>query len=531
MKTRKRTLKLKKFNFHPIITFILLIFATLVLSWILSILQIQISYNQININTLELESKLVSVKNLLNFEGLKYLISNAARNFAGFTPLSNLLLGLIGLSVAYATGLIDAFTKRITLNINNKTLTFIIILLGTISSLINDIGYVILIPISAIIFSANKRNPILGIIAAFCGVAFGYGTTVFVGSMEVNLISDTTAAARLIDPLYHVELTSNLIIMIISTFITSIIGTVIVEKIIKKKVHNIKSKDIDTSTKEIDINAIKETEQNKLEIDSREKKGLRKSLFVAIIFIIFFIYMLIPGLPFSGLLLDLNEDTYLKQLFGSNSYFQDGFTYMISLFFIIVGIVYGISAKTIKNDKDLISKVVAYFNNIGSLVILLFFASQFIAVFKETNIGTVIVAITTKLISEFSFSGIPLIICVMLLISVCNLFITTPAAKWSIMAPAVVPLMMQSNITPQFSQFILRAADSMTKGITPLLAYFAIYLGYLNMYNTEKAPISIKKAISYIMPYCIIMAITWVLIIIGWYILGAPIGIGVSSTL
>lgn len=530
MKNKKK-LRLKKFNLHPILTFILLIFGTLILSFILSLLQIQVSYNEININTLELESKLVSVENLLNFEGIKYIISNAAKNFAGFTPLSNLLLGLIGLSVAYASGLIDAFTRRITLNINNKTLTFVIILLGTISSLINDVGYIILIPISAIIFSANKREPMLGIIAAFCGVAFGYGTTLFVGSMEVNLIPETTAAARLIDSLYHVELTSNLIIMIISTFITSIVGTIIVEKIIAPKLHNIKSKEYDNSTKEIDISAIIKSEQDKLEIDSRERKGLRKSLIFGIIFIICFIYMLIPGLPFSGLLLDLKEETYLKQLFGKNSYFQDGFTYMISLFFIVVGIVYGITAKTIKNDKDLISKSVDYFSKVGSLIILLFFASQFISVFKATNIGTVIVAYTTKLISEFSFSGIPLIICTMLLIAVCNLFITTPLGKWSIMAPVVVPLMMQSNISPQFSQFILRAADSMTKGITPLLAYFAIYVGYLNMYNTDKNSISIKKAISYIMPYCIIMAITWMLIIVGWYILGAPIGIGVNSTL
>ena len=531
MRKRKGKLRLKKFNVHPIITFILLTLGTIIFSWILSLLQIQVSYNEININTLELESKLISVENLLNFEGIKFVISSAAKNLAGFTPLTNLLLGLIGLSVAYATGLIDAFTKRITLNINNKTLTFLIILLGTISSLINDIGYVILIPISAIVFSANKRNPILGIITAYCGVAFGYGATLFVGSMEVNLIPETTAAARLIDSLYHIELTSNLIIMIISTFITSIIGTIIIEKIIAKRIPVLKQKEVDSSTKEIDITAIKESEQEKLEIDSRERKGLKKAFLCAIIFIAIFAYMLIPSLPFSGLLLDPSEKTYLKQLFGENSYFQDGFTYMISMFFLVVGIVYGITAKTIKNDKEFISKAVGYFNNIGSVVVLLFFASQFIAVFKKTNIGIVIVAFLTKLIYQTSFSGIPLIVCVMLLIAIANLFITTPIGKWSIMAPVVVPLMMKSNISPQFSQFILRAADSMTKGITPLLAYFAIYVGYLNIYNIDKNSISVKKAISYIMPYCIIMAITWILIIIGWYILGAPIGIGVSSTL
>lgn len=528
---KKKTLKLKKFNIHPIFMFIILTIVVVILSGIFSALQIQATYNKINANTLELETVLLTVENLLNYDGLKFIISNAAKNFAGFTPLSNLLISLIGLSVAYATGLIDAFTKRITLNIDNKKLTFIIILIATISSLINDVGYVILIPLSALIFSANKRNPILGIITAFCGVAFGYGATIFVGSMEVNLIPETTAAARLIDSNFHVSLTSNLIIIIVTTIILSLIGTIIIEKIIAPKIGKAKQAEVDFSTKEINLDSINESEQNKIEIELREKKGLKRAFIVAIIFAICFIYMLIPSLPFSGLLLDMSETTYLKQVFGENSYFQDGFTYVISLFFVITGITYGISTKSIKNDKDLINKCGEYLSNLGVLIALIFFASQFIAVFRKTNIGPVLVALATKLISQLSFSGIPLILIVVILIAICNLFVTTPIGKWEIMAPVVVPMMMQSNISPQFAQFILRAADSMTKGITPLLAYFVIYIGYLNIYNSDKETITIKKAISYIMPYCLIIALSWLLIIIGWYLLGVPIGIGVNSTL
>lgn len=528
---KNKTLKLKKFNIHPIFMFIILTIVVVILSGIFSALQIQATYNKINANTLELETVLLTVENLLNYDGLKFIIGNAAKNFAGFTPLSNLLISLIGLSVAYATGLIDAFTKRITLNIDNKKLTFIIILIATISSLINDVGYVILIPLSALIFSANKRNPILGIITAFCGVAFGYGATIFVGSMEVNLIPETTAAARLIDSNFHVSLTSNLIIIIVTTIILSLIGTIIIEKIIAPKIGKAKQAEVDFSTKEINLDSINESEQNKIEIELREKKGLKRAFIVAIIFAICFIYMLIPSLPFSGLLLDMSETTYLKQVFGENSYFQDGFTYVISLFFVITGITYGISTKSIKNDKDLINKCGEYLSNLGVLIALIFFASQFIAVFRKTNIGPVLVALATKLISQLSFSGIPLILIVVILIAICNLFVTTPIGKWEIMAPVVVPMMMQSNISPQFAQFILRAADSMTKGITPLLAYFVIYIGYLNIYNSDKETITIKKAISYIMPYCLIIALSWLLIIIGWYLLGAPIGIGVNSTL
>ena len=516
---KKKTLKLKKFNIHPIFMFIILSCITVLLSWILSVLQVQVTYNKINPNTLELEATLLTIENLFNYNGLKYIISSSVKNLAGFAPLGNLLISLLGISVAYATGLIDAFAKRVTLNIDNKKLTFLTILIATISSLVNDVGYVVLIPLSALIFSANKRNPMLGVIAAF------------VGSMEVNLIPETTVAARLIDKTFHVSLTSNLIIIIAATIITSIVGTIIFEKIIVPKFSKVKEKEVDGNTKEINLEEIKESEQNKIETDFREKKGLKKALIVGIIFVICFIYMLIPSLPFSGLLLDMNEKTYLGQVFGENSYFQDGFTYMISLFFIATGLAYGISTKSIRDNKDLINRCCIYLSNLGMLIALMFFASQFIAIFRKTNIGPVIVGLSTKFLSQLSFSGIPLIITVVLLIVICNLFVTTPIGKWEIMAPVVVPLMMQSNISPQFAQFILRASDSMAKGITPLLAYFVIYIGYLNIYNTEKEVITVKKAIGYIMPYCLLMAVCWILIIIGWYLLGAPIGIGVSPTL
>lgn len=532
MKQRKKTLKLKKFNIHPIIGFIILSVITVLLSCILSKVQFQATYNEVNVNTLELETKLVTVENLLNFNGMKFIISNAAKNFAGFTPLSSLLIALIGLAIASASGLIDAFAKRITINWKHTTQTFLVLLLATISSLINDVGYVILIPLCASLYKSNKRNPMLGIITAFCGITFGYGATIFVGSSEVALIPITTSAARLVDATFHISLTSNIFIMILTTIITSIVGTIVIEKIIAPKVGRIKQNEDDMATKEIDITQIKETEQNKIEINVREQKGIKESLIWGIIFMILFAYMLIPGLPLSGMLLDKGENTYLKQLFGENAYFQDGFTYMISLFFIVTGIAYGVCSKTIKNIKDLFNKCSSYLNNIGLLLVMIFFASQFVSIFKKSNIGNVIVALSSRIISHLPFSGVPLIIIVMLMVAICSIFVTTANTKWSILAPVVVPLMMQSNISPQFAQFILRAADSMTKGITPLLAYFVIYVGYLNIYNNKEGDtISIKKSISYVMPYCLIMALCWILIIIGWYILGAPIGLGVSSTL
>ena len=242
--------------------------------------------------------------------------------------------------------------------------------------------------------------------------------------------------------------------------------------------------------------------------------------------------MIIPNLPSSGMLLDMSEDTYLGQLFGTNSYFQDGFTYMVSLLFILTSIAYGLGAKTIKNDKDLIYGCEKMFSSSAEMVMLLFVASQFISVFKETNIGTIITTWGANILGSVSFTGFPLIIFSLILIAIANLFVTTPSSKWQIFAPVMVPAMMQANISPQFAQFILRAGSSMTAGITPLLASFAIYIGYLNIYNKDKSkPITIHQAIAYIMPYFTIISISWILLTVGWYLIGLPIGPSVYPTL
>lgn len=530
---KKKKIRLKKFYLHPVTAFILLTFVVMALSGILSLLQVQATYSSLNTTTGQLETTLVTVENLFSFDGIKYLISNASKNFISFTTLSNLLMALIGLGIAQATGLIDTFIKRVLTKIDNKKITFIIIFLATISSLINDIGYVILIPIAALVFLKNNRNPLAGIIAAFCGVAFGYGVTIFVGSMEVNLISTTESAAKLIDSAYHVALSSNLIIIIITSIILSIIGTMIIEKIIIPKLGRYKDKNDLSKTIEIEvIESIEEAEQRKLAEEIYEKKGMKYATVAAIIFALFFIYSLIPNLPFSGLLLDMEEYTYLGQVFGSNSYFQDGFTFMVSLFFIITGIAYGLGAKTIKNDKELLVDSSKYMLEVTALIPMVFFATQFIAVFRKTNIATIITAWGANIINNLDFSGIPLIILVVLVLAIINLFNTTPTAKWVILAPIIVPKLMQANISPEFTQFILRATDSMTKGLTPLLSYFVIFVGYLNIYNPNKRrPITIGKALKLITPYCLIISLVWLIIILLWYLTGLPLGVNIYPTL
>ena len=528
----KRKLKLKKFYFHPVTVFLFLTFITIILSGILSAVEMQGTYNVVNANTKELEPTLVAVEYLLSYDGIKFIISNAAVNFLSFGPLGMLLISLLGIIIAEGTGFISTFTKRYISKIPKTTFTFIVLMIATISSLINEVGYTILIPLLALMYFINGRNPILGIVTAFCGVSFGYGVSIFVGSMEVSLIEHTKNAALLLDENIHIALTSNLIFIIVTSIILSIVGTIIIEKIIAPKIGKYKKDDDYSRTEQYRPITIEEAEQLEIEREKREKKGLRYALIMAILVIFLFIYSIIPDMPYSGMLLDMDENIYLNQLFGENSYFQDGFTYILSLIFILSGIAYGIGSKSIKSDKDIIENASKNFSQMGSVIILIFVVSQFIAVFRKSNIGTVITIWLVNLLEHINITGLPLILVSLILIALANFFLTSPASKWMIFSPVLVPMFMQSNISPEFAQIVMRAGDSMTKGYTPLLASFVIYLAYLNMYNLNKTkPYSIRKSLNMVTPYFLLISLTWILIIGGWYIIALPIGPGGYPTI
>lgn len=528
--------KIKKINFHPVSSYIILIMIVMIVSFILSLFDFQSTYNIINQTDLSFQQVTVVVRNIFNYDGFKEIISSAAVNFMSFAPLSAFLIASIGLGLCESSGFLDVLSKKVFNKLNSKFVTFIIIFVATISTLINEIGFVILIPLAAIIFKAKGRNPLAGICAAFAGVAFGTGTTLFVGSTEVALIPYTTAAARIIDNTYHISLLSNIFIMIISSIILSIVGMIIVERIIVPRLGKYKEKKVLDEVNDVEIIDFNDDpnviEQERLSNEYKEKRGYKYAMIVGILFVVFFIYSLIPGLPFSGLLLDMNEDTYLKQVFGTNSYFQDGFTYMISLLFLLTGIAYGIGSKRFKSDKDIVNNTIECLKNVGGIVLLIFFASQFIAVFKMTNISSVLTSIMANFLNSIPFGGIPFLVVSFLIIGLTNIFSTGMQTKWIVFSPIVVSVLMKSNISPQFAQFLMRAADSITNGITPLYAYFVIFIGYMNYYNKDKdKPITIIKGIRLMMPYFIIISITWLLILLGWYIIGLPIGPGVFPTI
>ena len=505
-------MKLNEKKMHPALLLFVLTIIIMIVSSVGSILNLETTYYNVNPFSGELETQIVTINNLFNRTGIQYLVSNMVPNFINFAPLGTLLLGLMGVGIAYKSEFLNAFFKMVVKDKSRKMFTFLVVLLGVISSMFFEVGYVILIPIAAILFMNLGRHPSSGVCAAFAGISFGYGANVVVNGLDNTLIAYTQNATKILDHNYVVSLSGNIIFMVVATFLIAYLGMIVTEKYVVPKLGRYTASEED----EIDLES---------ELTKREKKGVIISLLATALVTLIIIYCIIPGLPFSGLFLYLKDTTYVAQLFGENSYFNQGAVLIFAALLAFAGFVYGLRIKTIKTSKDLMDGANYYLKGFSSLLVMIFFAAQFCLIFKETNIGVFIVASLSELLDNLQLTGFVLIIFSFIVVAISSVFVPMASTKWAILSPVMVPMFMQSSFTPEFAQAVFRAADSSVKGITPLFTYFVILIGFLQIYNTKKKDIiSLTDAMSLMMPYTIAFSILWILILIAFYIIGMPLG-------
>lgn len=512
-------MKKKEVRLHPALLLFILTIIIMVVSSVGNILNLETTYYNVNSVTGDLETQVVTINNLFNRTGLQYLVSNMINNFINFAPLGTLIVGLMGVGVAYKSGFLNSFFKMITKDKPRKLFTFLVVLLGVISSMFYEAAYVILIPLAAILFMNLGRHPSAGICAAFAGISFGYGANIVANGVDNTLITYTQNATKILDQNYVVSLHGNIIFMIFATLLIAYLGMVVTEKYVVPKLgrYTIDEEDnIDLTT----------------EVSKKEKKGVVMALLSTLIVVFILVYCITPGLPFSGLFLNLKEKTYVAQLFGDGSYFRQGSVLIFAVLLAFAGLIYGLRVKTIKNNKDIMNCMSYYLKGFSSLLVLIFFAAQFCLIFKETNIGVFIVVSLSEMLGNMQLTGIVLIIFTFIIIAISTFFVPALGTKWAILSPVIVPMFMQSSFTPEFSQAVFRAADSSVKGITPLFTYFVILIGFLQIYNSKKKDIiTLTDAMSLMVPYTIAFSILWFLIIIGFYIIGLPLGLNTGVML
>ena len=511
--------KLKNIRLHPAFMFLILTLTIMIISSVGSLFDLKTSYYTVDSVTGDLETQVVTISNLFNRTGLQYLVSNLLSNFMSFSPLGTLIIGLIGVGVAHKSGFLNTFYKMITKNRSRKLFTYLVVLTGVIAGMFSEAGYVILLPLAAILFLNLGRHPSAGVCAAFAGITFGYGANVVVNGLDGSLVNYTNIAASILDTTYKANVSGNLFLMIVATFLIAYLGMVITEKFIIPKLGKY------NFSEEENFIVLQEP-------TNREKKGVILSLVVVFMVSLVFIYCIVPGLPFSGLFLYLKDSGYVNQLFGSNSYFNLGSVFIFSLLLIIAGLVYGFRTKSFKNNWDVVDGMNYYLKDMSSILILIFFAAQFCLIFKQTNIGVFIVASLSELLNNMQLSGVVLIIGTLFVTAIATIFVPTASTKWAILAPIVVPMFMQNSFTAEYAQAVFRAGNSAGLGITPLFSYFVILIGFLQIYNKKKnTTVTITDTMSLMTPYTIAFTVLWLIVVLAFYILGVPLGIGTKVML
>ena len=452
------------------------------------------------------ETSLVVINNIFSSKGIKHVLDSTLTNFQTLEPLVLVILSLIATSILEASGLLKQVFLPLK-KIKPRYVTMIVMFVGIISTIIGDYSYALLLPITGILYRYIDRQPSLGILTMFIAITIGYGTGIIYNYQAYQLGDITELAASSIATKYNYELLSNVFVLVVSTIILTIMGTIVLEKFAKK--------------------FRRYEEFDNLNIS---KKAARVTLIVFIILVLGILYCIIPGLPKSGLLLDKTEPTYIGKLFGSGSSLSQGFMVLIIAVLMVCGFIYGSVSKNIKNSGDYSKALTKSFENTGYEFVLLFFASILYEIIDWTNLTTVISTNIIDFIGSTQISGLLLVIIAFISIVIISIFIPNTLPKWELIAPIYVPLLMRANITPAYTQTLFMIADSVGKLFSPMYIYLIIAIGFMHKYEKE-SNISIISTMKKAMPSILLLSLVWAIIIFGWYLIGLPIGIGSSITL
>lgn len=473
----------------PITLFVIMAGLVLILSWLLS----TIGLSAVKPGTEET----ITVVNLLSQDGLILIVTEMLNNFTGFPPLGMVVVSMIGIGLAEQTGLISAMMKKTVMAAPEKLIVPVLILTGLVGNLAADAAFIILPPIAALIFMSIGRNPIAGLIVTYAAVAGGFSANLLISSLDVLLLGITESAAHIADADYTGRATMNYYFLIASTFVLVIGGTWVTKKFTEPRFGKF------------------EGAVDKLEpLTALEKKGLKWATIVTIIYCVVIAFTVIPS---NGLLRDPETGSFL------NSPFMTGIVPIMLFFFLLPALAYGIASKEVKSDKDVAEKIFKSIADMAPFIVLAFVASQMIAYFNWSNIGSIMAIKGAELLQALNFTGLPMIIGFIIICAFVNLLIASASAKWALLASIFVPMFMYLGYSPAVTQAAYRVGDSITNPITPMLAYFAILLAFARRYDKN---IGIGTLISALLPYSIVFAIGWVILFAIWFLFDLPLGPG-----
>lgn len=452
--------------------------------------------------------EVIRAVSLLSADSLRSWIVEAPKHFAAFPPLATVLVAMLGVGVAERTGLLAALMGRLVASTPRLLLTPIIVFIGVLSNVASDVGYVVVIPLAAMLFAASGRHPVAGLAAAFAGVSGGFSANLLVSTLDPMLAGLSQAAANIIDPKYQVTAVANYTFMAASTVIVATLGWFVTERIVEPRLPAWSGQ------------AEGEADDGLNAHDSAaQRRGMRAAGATFAVVLGLLLWATVP----EGALLRNPETGSLVP-----SPLINGVVMLIMLVFLLPGIAYGIAAGSIRSDRDVASAMSKSMSGMGYYLVLAFFASQFIALFAQSKLALIMAVNGAELLRSIGLAGTPLLLLFVLLTAFINLFIGSASAKWALLAPIFVPMLMLMGFSPEATQMAYRIGDSVTNIVTPLMVYFPMVLVVAKRYLPQYG---LGNLIALMLPYSVVFALGWSLMMVVWLGLELPLGPGVTTYL
>lgn len=485
---------------HPVVIFIILAAIVIIVSSIAELSGLSLSYTDPTGEQVD-----VIAQSLLTTEGINHIFNSAVTNFTSFAPLGTVLVAMLGVGIAEWTGLIANSLKQLLSGVPPMYLSAAIVFAGIMSNIASDVGYVVIVPLGAIIFASAGRHPIAGLAAAFAGVSGGFSANLLPGPTDALLVGITEEALNAANISYNIQVTANWYFLIVSTIALTIVGALVTDKIIEPKLGEYTGS----------------YQPNTEPLTQEELRGLKHALIALIIYVIVMAYLMFDfGLPLSGLFQTFDEATGEVNL---GNFLSSGLLVAIFLLFAIPGTVYGISVGKISDTKDWVKGMAEAMSSMGAYIVLAFFAAQLINYFNFTNLGTILAISGANFLESINLTGVPLIFGFILVTAFINLFIGSASAKWAILAPIFVPMFYNLSISPELTLMAYRVADSSTNIISPLMSYFAMVIVFAQRYDKDSG---IGTLISTMLVYSMSFLAVWTILLIIWFLLNLPLGPG-----
>ena len=469
--------------------------------WILSALLSNVTFDTIDPRN----GEAVVVNNLLTGDSLADFLSRMVTIFTGFAPLGVVLVAMLGVGVAEHSGFISAGLKRMLDRTPRLLLTPMVILVAIVSHTATDAGYVLVIPLAGVIFYAMGRHPLAGIAAAFAGVSGGFCANFIPSAIDPLLQSFTQSAAQLIDPDIQVNPLNNWFFNSASTLLIVFIGWYLTDKVIEPRL-----KDVEVDG---DPNEIPRFD----ELDQKQSRALNFASLTMFAGILALIAILWP------------TDSPMRDANGELTSFaapaMQSIVPIIFLLFLLPGIVYGYMSGTFKNSKDMIDTMTKAMQGMSYYIVMAFFCALFIDAFGKSNLGALLAIEGAELLKAAQLPSMVTIVGIIFLTAFVNLFVGSSSAKWALLGPIFVPMLMQLNISPDLTQAAYRLGDSSSNIITPLMPYFPLVVVYCQRYVKSTG---IGTLLSLMLPYSIAILFLWTAFLLLYWSLGFPLGVNAS---